>query len=131
MEATFIVNLETVTNKNGHRKEGKLAKPTGTLFYMSITFIATFQGGFIAPHVWEIVGRKNLIIVTRLLLFMILYGYFHKFSENREKEFKLGPMYYNFLVMPMYYNFCITSYIWVIKNYKWWSWNSSSCFGIS
>ena len=38
---------------------------------------------------------------------MILYGYFHKFSENREKEFKLGPMYYNFPVMPMYYNFLV------------------------
>ena len=48
-------------------------------------FIAAPQGGFIVPHVWEIVYRKN-----------DLYNDFLKFAENRDKEFKLEPKYFNF-----------------------------------
>ena len=32
----------------------------------------------------------------RLPLFSILYDDFLRFSKNRDKEFKLGPMYFNF-----------------------------------
>ena len=50
-------------------------------------------GGFVAPHIWEIVGSKNF---QRLPLFSMLYNDFRKFSENWDKEFKLGPTYFNF-----------------------------------
>ena len=56
--------------------------------------IAAPQGGFIAQHVWEIVCRKNFTIFKGLLA-SILYNDFLKFSENRDKEFKLGPTYLN------------------------------------
>ena len=49
-----------------------------------------------SPHVWEIVCGKNLTIFKRLTLFSILYNDFLKFSENRDKEFKLVPRYFNF-----------------------------------
>ena len=75
-----------------------------TILYMldgnlaSTKIIAASQGGFIAPHVWEIVRRKNLTIFKMLPLFAILYKDFLNFSENRGKELKLGPMYFNILI---------------------------------
>ena len=57
--------------------------------------IAAPEGSFIAPHIWEIVVRKTHNF-QMLPLFSILYDDFLKFSENRDKEFKLVPMYFNF-----------------------------------
>ena len=57
------------------------------------------QGGFITPHVWEIIGKKKSHNFQRLPLFSILYNDFLKFKENRDKEFKLGPRILIFLVL--------------------------------
>ena len=55
-----------------------------------VSLITTSQGEFIALHVWEIVGRKNLPI-SKGYSYSWLYDDFLKFSENWDKKFKLGP----------------------------------------
>ena len=53
------------------------------------------RGDFIALHIWQIIGRKNLTVFKSLSLFSILCNGFVKFLENRKKEFKLKLMYFN------------------------------------
>ena len=70
--------------------------------------IATPQGGFMAPNVLDILGRKNLTIfqVCHYSRFYMMISS-EKFSENRDKECKLGPMYFNFPCTGNYITNCI------------------------
>ena len=59
-------------------------------------FIAFPQGDFIAPHIWETVGRKNLIIFKGCHYSQFYMMISSGFCKNRDNEFKLGPMHLNF-----------------------------------
>ena len=56
------------------------------------------QGSFIAPNVWEIVGRK-IYQISKIATILDSRNDFLQFSENRDKEFKLASVYSNFLVL--------------------------------
>ena len=62
------------------------------------SFIAAPQGGFIAPHVWEIVGRKNLAIFKGCR-----YSWFYmiswSFQKIEAKNLNLELCILNFLVL--------------------------------
>ena len=63
----------------------------------SVRLIAAPQGGFIAPHVWEIVCRKNLTIFkgyhySRFYIMISL-----SFWKMETKNLNLNPGYFNFL----------------------------------
>ena len=62
-------------------------------------FIAAPQGGFIAPHVWEIAGRKNLAIFKGCH-----YSWFYmmiswSFQKIETKNLNSEPCILNFLVL--------------------------------
>ena len=62
MRFSYFLNQSINTNVNVNIKE-----QIGKAFTLSMKkykkyLIATPQSGFIAPHVWEVVGRKNLTI---------------------------------------------------------------------
>ena len=61
-----------------------------------MSLIATPQGGFIAP-----------LYFKRLPLFSILYDDYLRFSKNRDKEYKLRPMYFYFPRTGNYITSCI------------------------
>ena len=63
---------------------------------LRLIVIASPQCGFIASLVWEILGKTKSHNFQRLPLSSILYNDFLNFLENRDKEFKLGPMHSNF-----------------------------------
>ena len=53
------------------------------------------SGRFYSPARMKNSRKKKSRNFQRLSLFSILYNNFLRFSENRDKEFKLGPTYFN------------------------------------
>ena len=66
------------------------------ILIFDFALIAAPQGGFIVPPRMKNSRQKKSHFFQRLSLFSILYNDSLKFSENRDKEFKLGTMYFNF-----------------------------------
>ena len=59
-----------------------------------VMIIATRQGGFVVPYVWEIVVRKDFTILEGCHFPWFYIIDLIEFSENRDKEFQFGPMFF-------------------------------------
>ena len=77
--------------------------------YRVNTCLPFHVGDFIAPYVWEIVGRKGLTIFKGCHYSRICMMTSSSFQKSRDK-IKLGPMYFKFTRTGNY----ITCYILVI-----------------
>ena len=68
-------------------------------FYMFSFFIAALQGGFIAPHLWEIACRKNLTIFKGCHYSRFYTMISLSFQKIETKNLKSNPRILSFPVL--------------------------------
>ena len=121
MLATLSIQFRNSSNSKLFFQGGKNLNQVVFFRYLKLVLIAASQGGFIASHIWEIVGRKNLTIFKGCCYSPFCLMILSTFWKTKTKNLNSDPRILIFLVLgtalPAGYR--------LSKHYKW-SWNRSS-----